>query len=282
MKGRKKLWPVLLVLVVVVVVVGIVLMYADSLVKLGVEVAGSKALGVQTTVGGVSLSLLAGKLSLHDLQVDNPPGYQTDSLLKIKSCAAAVDLKSLLSDTIRVKTIRLEGLEITVEQKGFTSNLAEVLENVKKLRSDKPNDQEPDDDEPTKYLAVDRIEILDSTARIKLLPIPGTLDVVVIKLGPIVLEDISTEGDKAALLTTVCQEVLLALSAGVVRSAGDVLPASMRESLGAALNELTSAAKNVFDKGGKQLVETLEKVLEQPGKVLEGLFEGTKEEESAK
>jgi hypothetical protein len=273
MKLRKLGWVLVGLLLAVVAILVVAVLYADRLTKVGVETAGTQALGVETQLQSANLSLLGGSLRLEGLKVANPTGYETPTLVTVGECYTGVNVKSLLTDTIEVKTIRVENLVVTVEQKGLTSNLETVLKQIQKTSEEAPPGpgQKQPEGAPqgggTKVV-VDRIEIVNASARLKLLPLPGQADVVEVKLAPIVLENVSPERNKAELMATVFREVLLAVANGVVQAGGEQLPASLREGLGNSIKGLEKVVGGVTVKAGEVLKEK-GKVLEEGGKVLD-------------
>ena len=269
MRKLRRLLVVLVVLVVVLVV--LVIFYADHLTKVGVETAGTQALGVKTQVAKADLSLLGGTLSLESLEVANPEGFETDYLLAIGGCSTKVKIGSLFSDTIVVETILLEGLTLTIEQKGLTSNLETVLKNIEKMKKEPSEKKDEAEEKPGKRLSVERVEIVDAGARIKLLPIPGQADVLEIKLAPIVLEDITPDRNRAELAGTVFREVLLAVAGAAVEAGGDKLPAGLRQGLDQAISGLEevigTVREQISENAGKALGEGV-KAIDKVGKDL--------------
>ena len=57
-------------------------------------------------------------VTIDGLQVANPPGYKNEYLLELNKGKVAVSLGSLLSDTIHIKEINLDGTKLAIEQKG--------------------------------------------------------------------------------------------------------------------------------------------------------------------
>jgi uncharacterized protein involved in outer membrane biogenesis len=108
------------VLAVLLVGIGI---FGGSLVKKAVQVAGTSALKVPVALSEADLSILGGTVALRGLEIDNPPGYQHAKLLKLKDGRVAVDISSLLSDTVHIRQITLDGIDLVLEQKGLGSNL---------------------------------------------------------------------------------------------------------------------------------------------------------------
>ena len=82
---------------------------------------------------------------------------------------------------------------LTIEQKGLTNNLKEILDSLPKPE-DEPADKEPEDEKkdkkPGKKLHIDTLEITNVTVRAKLLPIPGKSDTIEFPLPKIMMTDV--------------------------------------------------------------------------------------------
>jgi hypothetical protein len=84
-KSLKTVSIVLLAVLILAAVVAIAIdIFAERALKTGIEVAATKALNVRVSVGKVDLSIMAGKLGIGNLLINNPPGYQYDKLLELK------------------------------------------------------------------------------------------------------------------------------------------------------------------------------------------------------
>lgn len=208
-KSIVRLFVGLLVLALLsVIAVGLL---ADNAAKVAVESAGSKALNVPVNVAGADLSLLGGTLGLQEVTVANPPGYRQETLLELERGDIRVDTRSLLSDTIRIKDIKLDGMAVAIEQKGLQNNLREVIRSLQR-------DQDPSG----KKVQVDSLEITNITVTVKLLPIPGQADTLRFELAPIKVANLgqSQPMDLATLVTT----ILLVVAEEITEEGGGTLP----------------------------------------------------------
>ncbi len=248
---------VLTVVIVVLVVVVAVGFFADRAVKAGIEAGGARALKVPVTLDKASVSIVGGRLGLKGLTIANPPGYQHETLLKLNDGKVAVNIKSLMSDIVNIKQIKLDGMEVTLEQKGVSgNNLQEVLDSLPKG----PKKSEPSG----KKLHIDLLELSNVTVNAKLLPIPGKADTATIKLDPIKMENLGGESDlDVAGLTA---EVLIAVAGGITKQGGDVLPADMIENMSSTLGGVMDLGKGLLE-GDKDLGKQVEDL----GKGIEGL-----------
>jgi hypothetical protein len=226
------------VLVVLLIAIGV---FGGSLVKKAVQVAGTSALKVPVAVSGADLSVLGGTVGLRGLQIDNPPGYQHKKLLTLGSARVSVNVRSLLSDTVHIRQIILDGVDLTLEQKGLGSNLQDILHNLPK--SDQPQAKE-------KKLQIDLLEIRNIKVEAKLLPVPGKADTVPLKLSTIRMTDLGKNGPlDAAGLTA---KVLLAIAGGIAEQGTGLLPKDLVGGMSSALNKTAEAGRGLL-KGAADL-----------------------------
>ncbi|NLK42067.1 MAG: AsmA family protein [Planctomycetes bacterium] len=279
MKRAKKWIGALAAAVVVLVVLVVVLvgLFGNHAVKAGIEKAGRYALKVGVHLDSAALSLFGGTLTLDSLVIDNPEGYQHPTLLTLEQGFVAVDTGSLLSDTVEIEKIQLDNITLTLEQKGLTSNLQEVLNNLPV--SDAPS--EPDQ-KPGKNLKIKELHINGVRVNAKLLPLPGRADTVSLRLSPITLRDIGTdEPIDTVQLTGV---VLAAIAGGIVEQGKDMLPTDMLNTLGQSAarigQELLQEGLNIGTKLlegtgtlGKDILDSAGDIGKDAGEAIRGIFQ---------
>ena len=259
MKNSLKTLRAVLLLIVIFLVVAVVIidLFADRAVKMGIETAAAKTLDVGVSIDDVDLSIIGGRLGLQTLVIDNPPGYQHDKLLELRDAQIEVEIRSLLDDTVNVKDIRLDGVNVVLEQKGISSNnLQDVIEAI---RAGTKTEGQPE--KPGRKLYIDNLEISDVTVQVKLLPVPGKADTVTLKLSPIKMKNLGRDRnlDTAALTG----KILLAIAAGVAEQGAGVLPEDVVGTMKSALDMTIDLGKAASEKGqelidvGKDLVEGL-------------------------
>ena len=121
-----------LILVSALGIIGIIIvgMSLNALVKTGVETMGSKVLGVPVTLKEVDISLLSGgkdvQVSLNELIIKNPDEYETDYAFSLSNIRVLVDQKSVLTNTVVIDEIIIDGLAITFEGSLLGSNLGDI------------------------------------------------------------------------------------------------------------------------------------------------------------
>lgn len=267
MKVRKIIGTILVVLLLLVLVVVLAVnIFGNRALKLAVQTGASKALGVGVQVQDITLAVFAGKLNINGLQIDNPKDYANPHLLTLGNAFVAVNVKSLLTDTVEIERIQLDNIALTIEQKGLTNNLQEILNNLPKTTST-PQEKQTGG----KNLKIKQLQINGAQVNVKLLPIPGRADTVTLKLAPITLENLGTDQPMdVSMLTGV---VLKSLAGGIAQQGKELLPVDMVSGLGQQALQAGQQAAETAIEAGKKAIETVGDVGKQAGEALKGLFQ---------
>lgn len=259
---------VLLVILILVAVVAIAVnIFADRAVKTGIEVAATKTLNVGVSVEDVDLSIMAGKIGISNLLVNNPPGYQYDKLLELKEAQIEVNMKSLLSDNVHIRKIKLDGANVVLEQRGVSNNINDVIKSI-------PAKSEPSAEPSGKKLHIDRLEISNIKVKAKLLPVPGKVDTITLELDPIVMTDLGSDNklDTAEL----SGRILMAVASGVANKGTGVLPKEITRTMKTTLDTTIKLGKTAAEEGkkllktstdsGQEVIEGVKGLLKKPEK----------------
>lgn len=251
------------ILILIILAVVAVNLFADYAVRVGIETAATKTLNVGVSVGNVDLSIMAGKLALQNLLINNPPGYQHEKLLELKSAKIEIDVKSLLSDVVNIKEIKLDGVNVVIEQRGISgNNLQDVIAAI--------HSGSKDDQTSGKKLHIDNLEMSNVTVQIKLLPVPGKADTVTLNLSPIRMTNLG--GDNKMDTAALSGKILLAIAHGVAKQGVGVLPKEIVEPITSALGKTIDLSKGIIE-GREGIGEEIIKSTEDIGK---GITEGLK------
>jgi len=277
MKKTLKALRIILLAILILIVVAVVAvnLFADRAVRLGIETAATKTLNVAVTVSNVDLSIMSGKLALQNLLINNPPGYQHDKLLDLKNAEIEVDVKSLLSDVVNIREIKLDGMDVVLEQRGISgNNLQDVIKAISGGTKDKG---EPETS--GKKLHIDNLEISDVTVRVKLLPVPGKADTVTLNLSPIRMTNLG--GDNKLDTAALSGRILLAIANGVAEQGVGVLPKEIVDSITSTLGKTIDLSKGIIEgrEGiGQEIIKSTEEVGKGITEGLKGLLKPKKEE----
>lgn len=273
MKSAKKIITYVAVSIVVILLVLIVgfHIFGAGMIKTVVEKTASSTLGVPVTVKSIDLSILRGQVGIKGLVVKNPPGYANETLLELGDGVVNLDIGSLMSDTIKIQLVKLDDTKLTIEQKGLTNNLNEILDKLPK----EEKEAAPKTEKPGKNLTVTKLEITNTNVRVKLLPIPGKSDTVSLKLDPIVMENLGT--DKKLSVATLVAKVMGALAMGVAKQGEGLLPDDIVKGIGSTLGKTAELGK-AATKEGKKLLEQTTGAGKDAVESIKGLFGGKKSE----
>jgi hypothetical protein len=173
----RTLIALVVVLVLAVLAVGLLL---DKAIKTGVETFGPRLTKVDVTVQSVSLSLFSGSGTIKGLLVGNPQGFKTPSAIQVGTVSLSLEPRSLLADKIVVKSINVQGPEITFETDLRNNNLKKLLANVQETTGGgahepaKPQEPaQPKEAKPAKKLEVDDFVISGGKVHVNVTALVG-------------------------------------------------------------------------------------------------------------
>jgi hypothetical protein len=235
--------------------------------KIGIETGAEKALKVGVRLDNISLSILGGKLNLNNLEVDNPQGYQNPNLLKVSSAYMALNIRSLLSDTVEMEKMQFDNISLAIEQKGLTSNLQEILNNLPK--SDAPPQPGA---KPSKQLKIRELQINGVAVNVKLMPVPGRADTLNLQLSPITLTNLG--GGEEINVEELTAIILKAIAGGVMEKGKGVLPLDMIDDLGKGV---LGVGQEAIEGVGKEIIKGVDDVGKGATEAIRGIFQKKEE-----
>ncbi|MBA7693720.1 hypothetical protein ES703_102309 [subsurface metagenome] len=274
-KPFKKLKIILLTIIILVVIAIVAInLYADRAVKWGIETAGTKTLGVDVKLDNANLGILSGTLGLKKLIIDNPKEYKSQHLLELSNGNIQVRIGSLLSDVVEIKQIKLDGVDIVLEQKDVRSNnLQDILKNISK---NLPKTEQPE--ESQQKLHIETLEI--SNINVELLPIPGIVDSIPLSLETIKMTDLG--GDNKLSTPQLVMVILVAISKGIAQQGAGVLPDDIIGPLNISLSQLDQLSQTLLKEGqeilktGGDIGKEAKEIGEDLGKEVKDITEGIK------
>lgn len=257
----------IILLVFALIIISVILaigLFADKALKIAIDTAGTKALNVKVNVDKAALSILQGKISLLNLIVDNPQGYQHKQLLVLKQADIKVDTKSLLNEVINIEKIKLDGAKVVFEQRGVSGN--NIQDIIKGLQ---PKTQSSETS--GKKLHIKSLEIINTDVQIKLLPVPGKIDTIPLKLSKIELTDLGT--DNKLDITELSRKILLAIAGGIAQQGAGIIPDELLNSFQSELQKLGTLPGLMLD-SGKKILGSGTDVGKEAGKIGENIGKG--------
>jgi len=271
MKRFLKSLRFILLAILILIVVGVIVihLFAGRALKIGIEAAATKTLNVGVSIDDVDLSVLRGKLGLQNLVINNPPGYQHKKLLELKDAKIEVNVRSLLSDVVNIREIKLNGANVVLEQRGVSgNNLQDVISSI-------PTKDRQESEPSGKKLHIDNLEISGVTVKAKLLPVPGRADTIAIKLKPIKMTNLGSDDklDTAAL----SGKILLAIAGGIADQGVGVLPGDIVDTMRSTLDKTIDLGK-AASKEGEKLIDVGKDAGKELIEGFKGLLKPKKEE----
>jgi len=255
-KKLKTLRVILLaILILVALIVAAVNLFADHAVRAGIETAATKTLNVEVSVSDVDLSIMAGKLVLQNLSIGNPPVYQHDKLLILRNTEIEVEAKSLLSDVVNIRQIRIDHIDVIIEQHSVSeNNLHDVLQTASEITDE------------WKKLRIDNLEISDITVKVDLMTNSGQTEPITLVLSPIRMTNLGRDNkmDIAALL----KKIIFAIADSVVEEGIGVLPTDIVGTMTSTLSKTINLGTRIMEGKediGREITEGLKSLL-KPGK----------------
>lgn len=273
MAKKKKILSITAAVIVILIVAVIVFvnLYGDRALKYGIETVGTQTLQVPVHVEDLSLAILAGKLNVDQLAIENPEGYQHPLFLEADRTFMALNTSSLLSDTIEFQQITLDGLTVVLEQKGLTTNVQDILNNLPKAEEPAP-EEKPEAEAAGKNVLVKELEITNVNVKVSLLPGVGRATALSFKLAPIRMTDLGTTDKMTA--ARLVKEIIAAIAVGIAEQGKGLIPTDVLDTVTKGLAEslLTTGEEAIkgIEEAGKGILEQGKGI----GEEAKGLFEG--------
>jgi len=247
---KKALVVVLFLIAILVGLVAAVLFSLGAILKAGVEKGAPMVMGVNAEVAKAKLSPFSGEGRVEGLVIHNPEGFKSPSAVKADKIELSLEPKSLFSDKVHIRSLKLVGPEITLEGNPKNNNLTVILKRLESL-SESGEDSEESEESPGKKLQIDDLLIAGARLNVILKPLGDQL--ISVELPDIRLRELGAGPEGVA-------------AAGVIR---DILKSILKNSdaaFGGVAGQTahSEALKTVGQK-------TLSKGAEQAaGKILEG------------
>ena len=182
---------VLLVVALLAVLFIYVLTNLSSIVRDMVEQVGPQITQTPVHLGNVDINVREGRGQLSDFAVENPDGYRSENLFTFDNVVLRIEPGSVTEPVKVLNEVTIEGVRITAEQKGMTTNLQEVLKNIQSAGGP---DEEPSGEQADMRLMLEQLNFTEGTIKL-ITEKHGEYDV---KLPRIELENL---GDKTTGLT---------------------------------------------------------------------------------
>jgi uncharacterized protein involved in outer membrane biogenesis len=253
-----KMLKIIIVLGILLAVAGGVGLYftVNKLVKDGVEKVASDTLKVPVTVREVKLSPFSGTGSIKGLVIGNPEGYHTEHAFAMDRIYVSLDIKSLFSDRVVIRTLHIEAPSIYYEVGLGNSNIGTIKKNVAGDSED-TEAENAESEGDSKAVQIDDIKVAAGEVAVSAKILQG-------KAASLTLADFEMKNLDSERAEDVIAEVIDTLIDTVIKAVADegILPAG------------AEAVQDAVDTG-KVVLETTHKVFG----ALKGALGGGKDKE---
>lgn len=256
----KLLFRLLVAVVVIVIVVGVVgYFWMDSIAKAAVEEGGRYALGVDTSVDSVSLSLFGGSLQMKQLTVGNPEGFDGPHLMSTGAFDLELETGSVFSDTVVIKKFDLDGVDMHIEQKLKGSNISAIMDHIEQKFG---GEGDADAEAEGKKVRADLITVRNVTAHVKVL---GGREMT-IKVPKIELKNVTGDNAAGVALPELIARIVPAILAAILERGQDLIPADLLNTLQADVSDVAKSLGGDVENMVKGVRGEIEKVGKDIGK----------------
>ena len=260
------------VVILVVLVVVAVWLLINPIAKSAVESGASEALGVKTSLATINVSPLRGTVVMNGLNISNPEGFSSVLLMDSGRFEVEVATASLMSDTVKVRRLELDRLEMHIEHKLPFSNVAEIMKNIKRSSGEK--DANTSD---SKKVEVELVSIKNVVAYFHL-----PTGIVKVPVPLIELKNVSSNKSGSVAGQLVAQ-LFPAILSSIIKNAQNLVPTDFLNDLDSQVLDLAGSLgegaleliKPIGDKLKETGVRDAGKNLDKGAKdVMEGIFGG--------
>lgn len=106
----------------------------DAVARSALEEALAGAFGTGASVESVDVRLFSGEVTAEGNVVSNPGGFGSPHFAALARARVSAGLTDLLGDTVTVRRVDLEGLELYLERRGAETNFGPILRSLQARR----------------------------------------------------------------------------------------------------------------------------------------------------
>lgn len=235
--------------------------YIDTIAKTAIEKGATYALGVNTSVGNVSVGITSGKFGIDNLDVDNPEGYDaTKKFFGLGKGELEMSLGSLFADKVEVPRLAFNDINVSLEKKNGKANFDVIMENLGKFEN--KEDKTPEDVEQSegKRFVIDVVEINNVNIHVDLLPELGTLTKIDLKIPSIKLTGVGSDSDQGVLVSELAGILLKAVLQAAAEKGEGIIPAGLLGDLKGQLAKLDDIKALGMEMSGKVISDVTKEI----------------------
>jgi len=237
----------------------------DAIGRAAIEEGGSAALGVETKLEKLRLSVFDGECHLENLTIANPEGFSAPHFFKMERAEMALTLGSVTEQRIVAPYFRMHGIDLNLQKGDEMANYEVILENLKKLESEPdatdPEATEPPESKPTEtgsaepaiQFVIEEVVLTDIRVKAELSLTGLATREYDIRIDEIRLQNVGSETEGGSVVAELWGTIMKAVLSAVLRAGADILPDVMKDGLGAGLKGLRSVGGATIHVAGESV-----------------------------
>ena len=233
--------------------------FFDAIASRVISTAGTRVLGVTTTVRSTHLGLLDGKSSVSGLKISEPNGFGDGSMISVETASVTAGLSKLLGSDIVIDELSIDGVTVNlVEVKGQV-NLQVVATNLTSTDTKEEATPAPatKDDKPAGTVTIRQLKVTN----IKVFATGDTVLIgskpVAVTIPDILINDIGTKTPVSEVAAQVSTQLMNHLLVAIVEAKIVGLPQSMMSGLSSASSSLGNATASFLKGSGTAIQNTI-------------------------
>ncbi len=155
---------ILLIVALLAVLFIYVLTNLGTIVKDVVEDVGPRITQTPVHLDSVDIALREGRGQLGGFAVENPEGYSSENLFTFDNVVLQIEPRSIAEPVKVLNEVTVQGVQITAEQKGLTTNLQQVLKNIQAAGG--PGEEEPPTEQAEVRLMVEELNFTEGSIKL--------------------------------------------------------------------------------------------------------------------
>lgn len=233
--------------------------FFDAIASRVISTAGTRVLGVTTTVRSTHLGLLDGKSSVSGLKISEPNGFGDGSMISVETASVTAGLSKLLGSDIVIDELSIDGVTVNlVEVKGQV-NLQVVATNLTSTDTKEEATPAPatKGDKSAGTVTIRQLKVTN----IKVFATGDTVLIgskpVAVTIPDILISDIGTKTPVSEVAAQISTQLMNHLLVAIVEAKIVGLPQSMMSGLSSASSSLGNATASFLKGSGTAIQNTI-------------------------
>jgi uncharacterized protein involved in outer membrane biogenesis len=151
-----------LILFVILAVAVVAYFYLNTFFKTKAEEIASSMTGTKVEISYVAISPFSGNIAIGGISVANPSGFKSQHAIKFSSITASVDIKSALTDVVKIKNVTLKNPVIFYEIGVNGDNIRKLLGNVNSGKSSRRGAGNTNGSTTKKKVVIEKLDLIDT------------------------------------------------------------------------------------------------------------------------